>query len=40
MQIKQQTMIHKTDGFEINESHVFKYHCLFAAKNLETINNG
>ena len=40
MQIKQQTMFTKTDGFEIDESHVFRYYGLFAAKNLETMNNG
>ena len=40
MQIKQQTIFCKTDTFEIDQSHVFRYHCLFAAKNLETMNNG
>ena len=40
MQIKQQNIFYKTDTFEIDQSHVFKYDCLFAAKNLETMNNG
>jgi len=40
MQIKKQTIFYTTDKFEIDESQVFKYHCFFAAKNLDTINNG
>ena len=40
MQIKQQTSFYRTDTFEIDQSHVFKYNCLFAAKNLETMTNG
>lgn len=40
MQIKQEYIFYKTDQFESDESKVLKNHFFFAAKNLETINNG
>ena len=40
MQIKEKYSVYMTDKFEIDESLVFKVHCFFAAKNLESINNG